>query len=60
MKDYCKCEKPVIEAVTDSEQHGGYIREVIIGYECSTCGLEIDPDTLPSKADMDYELYMNE
>lgn len=58
--EYCTCDNQKVETATDSEQHGGDIREVITGYYCSNCNKEIDPDDMPTKEEMDFELYSNE
>jgi hypothetical protein len=61
--NYCTCERPTIEQVTDAEQHGGDIREVVIGYVCADCGLEInisklDPITFNNSLE-DYDSFNN-
>lgn len=38
MDEFCKCVKPDWRYETKSEQHGGVIREVIIGEYCDNCG----------------------
>ncbi len=58
--DFCTCKQPTIIPVTKAEQYGGDIREMIIGYECGSCNREINPDTMPTKEELDYELYSNE